>query len=119
MMRQSIVPGPLWSLAAGFLAALGASVCCVLPLVMVSLGLGGAWLAHLTALEPWRPWFIAATAIALGMAGWRLYGPNAGCDDDRVCANVGVQRRQRVVLWLVVAVVVPLLAFPYVAAWIL
>ena len=45
------------SLVAGALAAIGASVCCVGPLVLLALGIGGAWIANLTALEPLRPWF--------------------------------------------------------------
>jgi mercuric ion transport protein len=31
------------SLVAGALAAIGASVCCVGPLVLLTLGIGGAW----------------------------------------------------------------------------
>ena len=42
----------LWASA---FAAVGASLCCVAPLVLVSLGLGGAWLSTLTQLEPYRP----------------------------------------------------------------
>jgi mercuric ion transport protein len=41
-------------------AAIGASLCCVVPLVLVSLGISGAWLASLTALEPYRPLFAMA-----------------------------------------------------------
>ncbi|HZE91048.1 MAG TPA: mercuric transporter MerT family protein, partial [Rhizobacter sp.] len=33
------------SLVAGVLAAIGASVCCVGPLVLLMLGIGGAWIA--------------------------------------------------------------------------
>ena len=40
------------SLVAGALAAIGASVCCVVPLVLLMMGIGGAWIASLTALEP-------------------------------------------------------------------
>ena len=60
-------------LLAGVLAAIGASVCCVGPLVLLTLGIGGAWIANLTALEPLRPWFIAATLLFLGLAFRRLY----------------------------------------------
>ncbi|WP_347878635.1 mercuric transporter MerT family protein, partial [Pseudomonas aeruginosa] len=37
------------SLIAGVLAAIGASVCCVGPLVLLTLGIGGTWVAGLTA----------------------------------------------------------------------
>ena len=42
------------SLFAGALAASGVSVCCVGRLLLSMLGIGGAWIAHLTALEPLR-----------------------------------------------------------------
>ena len=41
------------SLAAGVLAAIGGSLCCVAPLVLLALGNGGAWIGNLTALEPY------------------------------------------------------------------
>jgi mercuric ion transport protein len=58
------------TLTARVLAAIGASACCVAPLVLLALGIGGAWLATLTNLEPLRPVFVAATLILLGLA-WR------------------------------------------------
>ncbi|MGH2668693.1 MAG: mercuric transporter MerT family protein [bacterium] len=39
------------SIAAGFTAALGASVCFAGPFVLVALGIGGAWLANLRVLQ--------------------------------------------------------------------
>ena len=50
------------SLVAAILAAIGASVCCVGPLVLLALGIGGAWIGNLAALEPYRPAFAAALA---------------------------------------------------------
>ncbi|MGH8032003.1 MAG: mercuric transporter MerT family protein, partial [Luteimonas sp.] len=38
------------NLVAGVLAAMGASVCCVAPFVLLSLGIGGAWVGNLTAM---------------------------------------------------------------------
>ena len=60
------------SLAAGVLAALGASVCCVGPLLLVTLGVGGAWIGTLTRFEPYRPIFVALTVLFFGVAYWRL-----------------------------------------------
>jgi mercuric ion transport protein len=39
----------------GGLAAILASTCCLGPLVLVALGLSGAWIGNLTRLEPYRP----------------------------------------------------------------
>ena len=52
------------SLLAGGVAALLASACCLGPLVLVVLGFSGAWIGNLTALEPYRPWFLAAALVA-------------------------------------------------------
>ena len=38
-------------LAAGGLAAILASTCCLGPLILVSIGLGGAWVSNLQALH--------------------------------------------------------------------
>ena len=52
------------ALLAGGLAAILASTCCLGPLVLLMLGVSGAWIANLTALEPFRPYFIGATVLA-------------------------------------------------------
>ena len=104
---------------AALLAAIGASVCCVVPLVLVLLGISGAWIAHLTALDPWRPWFIAATSLCLALAFWTLYGPSSRCRTGGVCVDPPVLRRRRRWLWLTTALIVLLLLFPYVVGWFL
>ena len=42
------------------LAAIGASICCVGPLLLLSLGIGGAWVSTLTSMESVRPFFYLA-----------------------------------------------------------
>lgn len=108
---------PGWALFAGAAGALGASLCCVVPLVLVSVGISGAWIASLTALEPYRPWFATLALAALAFAGWRLYRPASRCEDGRTCADPRVQRRQRWLLWIAVVVILPLLLFPYYINW--
>ena len=39
----------------GILGALAASSCCIVPLVLFSIGIGGAWIGNLTALAPYKP----------------------------------------------------------------
>lgn len=103
------------SLVAGVLAAVGASVCCVGPLVLLSLGIGGAWIANLTALEPMRPWFIAATLLFLGLAFRRLYVQPRVCEPGAMCADPIVLKRQRLIFWIVALMLVALLSVPWVA----
>jgi mercuric ion transport protein len=103
------------SLAAGVLAAIGASVCCVGPLVLLMLGIGGAWVANLTALEPLRPWFIAATLVFVGFAFRRLYLQPQVCEPGAACAEPIVLKRQRLIFWIVSVILLALLSVPWLA----
>ena len=51
------------ALLTGGVAALLASACCLGPLVLVMVGISGAWIGSLSALEPWRPLFLTASAV--------------------------------------------------------
>lgn len=108
--------GPL---AAGVLAAIGASVCCVGPLLLLTLGIGGAWVANLTAVEPLRPWLIAATVVFLGLAFRRLYLQPQVCAPEAICTAPRVQKRQRLIFWVVAVAVVVLLSVPWLAPYLL
>lgn len=105
------------SIAAGIVAALGASSCCVLPLVLVALGLGGAWIAQLREFERFFPVFIGAALAAFGFAFYRLYmRPTAACAPDETCASPDVRRRQRIAFWVTLVVAHALVLSPYYAA---
>jgi len=80
--------GPTGSgaLFVGGLAALLASACCLGPLVLVALGLSGAWIGNLTLLEPYRPFFVAGALVALFFAGRRIFRPAKACQPGDVCA---------------------------------
>lgn len=104
------------ALAAGAVAALLASACCVGPLVLVLLGAGGAWVANLAALEPARPFFVGITLLFLALAFRRLYSAAAVCAPGERCALPVNRSRQRVVFWLVAIPLLALLAFPWYAS---
>ncbi len=95
------------------LAAIGASLCCVVPFVLLALGIGGAWLASLRVLEPYRPLFVAAVLVFLGLAFHRLYIAPRRCAEGQVCAAPAVLRRQRLIFWIVSAALLALVAFPW------
>ena len=46
-----------WLAAGGVVGAFLASACCIGPLVLLTLGISGAWIGNLTALEPYKPIF--------------------------------------------------------------
>lgn len=103
------------TLAIGGLAAILASACCLGPLILVSIGLSGAWIGQLTRLEPFRPLFLAASLIALVFAYRRIYRAVAACQPGEVCAMPTVRRAYKRVFWIVVALVLIAFGFPYVA----
>ena len=103
------------SLVAGVLAAIGASVCCVGPLVLLALGIGGAWIGNLTAFEPYRPLFIGLTLLFLGLAFRKLYLVPQTCAPDTLCADPQTPKRQRLIFWSVAVLLLGLLAVPWFA----
>jgi mercuric ion transport protein len=102
-------------LIAGILSAIGASICCVGPLVLLALGVSGAWIGSLTALEPYRPIFIGLTLLFLGFAFYRLYLARPACSPESACANPHTLNRQRLGFWIVTVLVLGLIAVPWFA----
>ena len=100
------------SMVAAALAAVGASACCAGPLLLLSLGIGGAWIGNLTALEPYRPIFVALVAVFMVMAWRRLYREPT-CAPGDVCAIPEVAARQRTIFWVVLAMVCLMAASPW------
>jgi mercuric ion transport protein len=102
-------------LLAGVLSAVGASICCVGPLVLLALGVSGAWIGSLTALEPYRPFFIGLTLLFLGFAFHRLYLVRRVCTPGSACANPRTLKRQRFAFWIVTVLVLGLISVPWLA----
>lgn len=100
----------------GILGALAASSCCVVPLVLFSLGIGGAWIGNLTALAPYKPLFVAGTAGLLGYGFYLVYWkPRRACADDAACARPIPSRLVQIALWIATVLVIAAFAFDYVA----
>jgi mercuric ion transport protein len=103
------------ALLVGGVAAILASTCCLGPLVLVALGLSGAWIGNLTRLEPYRPFFIAGALVALFFAGRRIFRPAQACRPGEVCAVPRTRRVYKIIFWIVSALVLVALVYPYVA----
>ncbi len=102
--------------AGGILAALGASSCCILPLVLFSLGVSGAWIGNLTALAPYQPLFVAAAVALLAFGFWRVYRrPKMECAEGSSCARPGSNRMAKIGLWTAAVLVLAAISFPYTA----
>ena len=118
-MSNNRAKSPLTAILGASLAAVGASICCVAPLILVLLGVSGAWIGNLTALDAWRPWFSVATLACLAWAYWSLYGSASGCRTEGSCVDLSVLRRRRRWLWIATCVIALLLLFPYYMPWLL
>lgn len=105
------------ALLTGGLAAILASTCCLEPLVLITLGISGAWIGNLTLLEPYRPLFIGAALVALFFAYRRIWQVPAACEPGQICALPQVNRSYKALFWIVVALVIVALAFPLIAPW--
>lgn len=110
-----MAPGARLALLAGGASALLASTCCLGPLVLLALGFSGAWIGNLSVLESYRPWFIGAALIALGLAWRRIWQPAGSCAPGAACAQPKVGRGYRWMFVIVVMLVLVALAFPIVA----
>ncbi|WP_298432320.1 mercuric transporter MerT family protein [uncultured Jannaschia sp.] len=105
---------------AGVLGALAMTSCCILPLVLVSLGVTGVFIGQLTALYAYKWVTFSLAAVALGYGFWKAYRPvpadNCGTG---ACARPVDRGVMRALLWSALAVVLLALVFPYVAPRIL
>ena len=119
MEQKSVSPKPAFSgrfaLLTGGIAAIFASACCLGPLILLLLGFSGAWIGNLTALEPYRPYFMGLAILALLVASRPIWQPVADCQPDVVCARPQVRRSYQYLFGLVVLLVLIAVAFPYIA----
>ena len=104
-----------WLGTGALLAAIGASACCVGPLLLLSLGIGGAWMSTLTSMAPIRPFFVIATLLFIALGFRKLYLTPQPCTTGDACAINAVQRRQRLFFWGGSMLILLLLAFPWYA----
>lgn len=114
------------TLAAGGIAAILASSCCLGPLLLVALGFSGAWIGNLTRLEPYRPWFLGIALLCLALAARRIFGkaanqnspplavsPNSQCAPGAACASPKSKNLQKIIFILVSVLVAVAFVFPY------
>jgi mercuric ion transport protein len=95
-----------WLAAAGLIGAILASSCCVLPLLFVTLGISGAWIGNLTALEPYKPYVAGVALVFIGLGFRQVYAkPAPACVDGSWCARPRSAGIAKTALWLATVVV--------------
>jgi mercuric ion transport protein len=106
--------------AGGILAAVLASSCCIVPLLLFSLGVSGAWIGNLTRLAPYQPIFIAVTFSCLGYGYWLVRrARRAACAEGAACSRPLPNRVVTVALVAATLLVAAALAFDFLAPLIL
>ena len=96
------------SIGGALLAALAASSCCLGPLLLAALGVGGA--GATAALSAYRPYLLAGTALLLAGGFYFTYRkPRAAAGDACACER---PRSTRVGLWIATVIVVLVAAAP-------
>jgi len=103
-----------WLAAGGVLGAFLASACCVGPLVLLTLGISGAWIGNLVALEPYKPIF-AVIALGFIAAGFRqvYFRKPVVCEPGSLCARPASARITKTALWAALILIVAALSIDW------
>lgn len=106
------------SLVAAIVAAVLASACCWIPLVLVLLGVTG--IAIGAAFEPYRYWFAGMTVVMVAIAVLLTYRRRGqACGEQEPCCEPGgrIRHFNKIAVWLVAAAAIGLAFLPdYVGA---
>ena len=96
-----------WLATASIIGAIIASSCCIVPLLFVSLGISGAWIGNLTALEPYKYYFLGATMLILCAGIWHVYFKSQQmCVGDSYCASPMSGLFTKIALWAAIMLVI-------------
>ncbi|NUQ91508.1 MAG: mercury transporter MerT [Gemmatimonadaceae bacterium] len=113
-MKRSTMTG-----AGAVSAAFLASLCCIGPVVFVTLGIGAGLASR---FEPLRPIFVALTVALVGAGFYAVYGKppvpiGRTCEPDERCAVPRNSRRDEAILWAATVLAILLLTFPQWSLW--
>ncbi len=109
---QHLETGATW---VTLFASAGTLVCCALPIIMVTFGMGATVAAltrsipFLITLSQYKVWVFAGSAVMLALAAWMMYRPGRACPVDpelgALCDRTRVWNRRiyrtSVILWSV------------------
>ena len=100
----------------GLIGALLASSCCIVPFLLLTLGVGGAWVGNLTALAPYQPIFLTVAIALLATGFWKVYRkPKNTCTPDSYCATPASGRVIRIALWSATLLIIAAVAVNFIA----
>ncbi len=96
----------------GILTAIGASLCCVTPVLAVISGASGV-ASTFSWLEPFRPYLISITLLVLAYAWYRILKPKKEVDCACEEKSTSAFTKGKTFLGLVTFFAITMLAFPY------
>ena len=106
--------------AGSILAAVGASACCVVPMLLLSFGVTGAWLGNFHALYPYKPYLIATAVTLLAARFVWVYRKQRECrEKGTACPAAFSSRFNKAALWVSTALIAVAIGLPYAAPWLL
>ncbi|KTD71718.1 MerT mercuric transport protein [Legionella steelei] len=110
-----------WILLSGTAAAIASTLCCIAPLILFSLGISGAWISSLTAMESYKPYFLTSAILLIALGFWKVYRkPNhSDCKQGTFCAMSASDRINKIMLWIALIIIGLVLLYPYLAPIIL
>ncbi|PCH66316.1 MAG: mercury transporter [Rhodobacteraceae bacterium] len=104
--------------AGSLFGALAMTSCCILPLVLVSFGVGGVWIAQLTALYAYKWYTFSVASAFIGYGFWKVHRAETGeCHEGTACARPINRRIMKASLWLATVVTAIAMIFPYVISY--
>jgi mercuric ion transport protein len=112
MVRLRVIGRPVGEVAA--------SSCCIVPLVLFSLGVSGAWIGNLTRLAPYQPIFVAVTLACLGYGYWLVRrARRTVCAEGAACSRPLPNRVVTIALVAATLLVAAAVAFDFIAPFVL
>lgn len=106
-----------WLATGGATAALAASTCCVLPLALGSLGLGGVLASNLAVLGPYQMAFRLTALVLLAAGFWMAYARQPVTSEGVACTPTSSAGWTKPVLWAGGPVLAIVLSQPLWGRW--
>lgn len=103
-------------LGSAIVAAIAASLCCILPVAAVVFGLGAFSIASI--FESLRQYLLIIVFLALAFGFYQTYFRSEKCVEGQACATKPLVRFNQMILWMATVAVLAIAAFPYYTGYI-
>ena len=100
------------SMTVALLSGIAGGLCCIPSSTLFAMGLGRSWIGGLQVFEMFRPVFISAAMMFLGVAFYHTHLAEDRSSMFRESHLMTRRRRQRLTFWVVALIVVTFIALP-------